>query len=104
MIKTVSDAAKNSGIKVFMCGEMAGVPLYMPVLLGLGITELSMNPSSIPGVKYVIKCLNHADTGAFAKTALEQSTAEDVKTLLHDTYEDIFSEQSGNADSSFSGR
>ena len=104
MIKTVSDAAKNSGIKVFMCGEMAGVPLYMPVLLGLGITELSMNPSSIPGVKYVIKCLNHADTGAFAKTALEQSTAEDVKTLLHDTYEDIFSEQAGNADSSFSGR
>ncbi|MEX1352445.1 MAG: phosphoenolpyruvate--protein phosphotransferase, partial [Desulfobacterales bacterium] len=46
MIKQVADVSKDKGIGVFMCGEMAATPHYIPLLLGMGMDELSMNPLS----------------------------------------------------------
>jgi len=54
LIKVSFDAAKKAGIPISVCGEMAGNPLLAAGLLGMGIRELSMNPSSIPGVKKVL--------------------------------------------------
>ncbi|MGM0506317.1 MAG: phosphoenolpyruvate--protein phosphotransferase, partial [Bacteroidota bacterium] len=54
LIRMTVEAANEEGIPVSVCGEMAGQPLLAGALLGLGVRELSMNPSSIPAVKKLI--------------------------------------------------
>jgi phosphotransferase system enzyme I (PtsI) len=89
MIKHVTDVGKEKGIKVFMCGEMAGDPFNVPVLLGLGIDELSMNPQSIPAVKNMIRSLKVWDTRLFIKEALKQTTTMDVIKLVESSFGDM---------------
>ena len=55
LLMHVIDAGHSAGIKVAMCGEMAGEPAYTMILLGLGIDELSMTPLAIPRVKKIIR-------------------------------------------------
>jgi phosphotransferase system enzyme I (PtsI) len=55
LIKKTIQAAKQAGIAVSVCGEMASEPLYVPLLIGLGIDELSVNPVSLPLVKAIIR-------------------------------------------------
>jgi phosphoenolpyruvate-protein phosphotransferase (PTS system enzyme I) len=86
MIKHVTDVGKEKGIKVFMCGEMAGDPFNVPLLLGLGIDELSMNPQSIPAVKNMIRSLKVEDTRLFIKEALKLNTTIDVIKLVEATF------------------
>ncbi len=89
MIKHVVDVAHEKGIKVFMCGEMASDPIYIPVLLGLGLDELSMNPQSIPAVKSMVRSLNIKDIKRFTKDMLKQTSATAVMKLVQDTYGNI---------------
>ena len=86
MLKFVSDAAKNHKVPLFMCGEMAGDPFNLPILMGLGLDELSMNPQAIPMAKNVIRSLSAAETRPFLKKALRQTTARDVENLIRDAY------------------
>jgi len=86
MIKHVADVAKDKGIKIFICGEMAGYPIHIPILLGIGIDELSMNPQSIPAVKSVIRSLNVNDARLFMNDIFKQTTATKVFELLRDNY------------------
>ncbi len=86
LIKHVVDAGKSKGIEVYMCGEMAGDPVNIPILLGLGIDELSMNPSSIPDIKNIIKSLNSKESRQFALEVLNMATAEDIEKQIQDTY------------------
>src|SRR5204862_4826520 len=53
-VRFIVESGHAAGIRVGMCGEMAGEPLYTLVLCGLGLDELSMSPSSIPAVKGLI--------------------------------------------------
>jgi phosphotransferase system enzyme I (PtsI) len=98
MIKHVADVSKENGIKVFMCGEMAGTPHHIPILLGMGIDELSMNPQSIPVVKSIIRSIRLEDTRTFLKKVLEQKTARKVFELVRDTFGDTLTDHtySGN--------
>ena len=57
LLKMVADVARDKGVKLFMCGEMAAYPVHLPVLLGLGMDELSMHPQAIPAVKNMIRKL-----------------------------------------------
>jgi len=93
MIKHVADVAREKGIKVFMCGEMAGDPAYVPILLGLGMDELSMNPQSIPVVKSLIRSLSVAEAKTFITEVLKQPTVADVERLVRNTYGQILSAQ-----------
>ncbi|HEY3856777.1 MAG TPA: phosphoenolpyruvate--protein phosphotransferase [Verrucomicrobiae bacterium] len=70
LIKLTADAAERHGIWCGICGEMAGDPLLTPLLLGLGVTELSMAPSLLPHVKYLIRRLKLADARELAEFAL----------------------------------
>jgi phosphotransferase system enzyme I (PtsI) len=86
MIKQVADVAKNKGIKIHICGEMAADPIHIPILVGLGIDELSMNPQSIPAVKSMIRSISMHDAVLSAQTIINQKTSADVKKILMDTY------------------
>ena len=93
MLKHVADVAREKDIKIFMCGEMAGTPHHIPLLLGIGMDELSMNPQAIPDIKRVIRSLNVADTRAFMKEVLKQTTAKSTFELIKDTFGSILAEQ-----------
>jgi phosphotransferase system enzyme I (PtsI) len=77
-LQRICDAGREAGIPVSMCGEMAGEPLYVLVLLGLGLAELSMNGPSIPLVKRVIRAARAADGKKLLERALELTAADDI--------------------------
>ena len=91
ILKIVSDAAKKEGIELFMCGEMAGDPFSLPVLLGLGLDELSLNPQSIPVLKNLIRSISFADAEKFLQKILEQTTCKAVNELIQKEYGEIIS-------------
>jgi phosphotransferase system enzyme I (PtsI) len=78
MLIQVVEAARAAGIPVAVCGEMAGDPLYLPILLGLGVEELSMNHMSIPVVKRVVRLISYQEAREMARQALEMVTEEEV--------------------------
>jgi phosphotransferase system enzyme I (PtsI) len=94
MIKRVADVSRDKGIEVFMCGEMAATPHHIPLLLGLGFDELSMNPQSIPHIKRVIRSLTVSDARTFVQATLKKKTARGVFGLLREAYGDILKDQS----------
>ncbi len=79
MLKQVCDAARAAGVPVSMCGEMAGDPLNALVLLGLGVTELSMNGPSIPLVKRVIRAARAEDGRALVEHLLTLTLADEIE-------------------------
>ena len=93
LIRHVAVVAKDKGIKVYMCGEMAGTAHHIPLLLGLGMEELSMNPQSIPHIKRVIRSLSMGDARSFVGEALKKRTARGVFGLVREAYGDILAEQ-----------
>jgi phosphotransferase system enzyme I (PtsI) len=70
---------------------MAATPQHIPLLLGIGLDELSMNPQSIPQIKRVIRSLNVNDTRQFVQEALKMKTARGVFELSRDTFGDTLS-------------
>lgn len=82
LIKTTIDAAHKEGIEVALCGEMASEPLYIPVLLGLGIDELSMNPYSIPRAKSVIRKLDQNYCRNLAMHVLGMKSGKEAEDFL----------------------
>jgi len=89
LVKQVADVAKNKGIEVFMCGEMAAAAHHIPLLLSLGLDELSMNPQSIPHIKSVIRSLNLSDAQTFMQEVLTKRTARGVFEVLKEAYGEI---------------
>jgi len=70
LIKQTVDAAANAGIWTGVCGEMAGDIRLTPLLLGLGVQELSVGPHQVPRVRRAIRALSHAECLAMANEAL----------------------------------
>lgn len=70
LIAQAAAAAHRSGIPIGVCGELAGVPEIAPLLVGLGITELSMAPAAIPAVKERLQTLTLAEAQAAAQQAI----------------------------------
>jgi len=84
MIQQVVNAARNAGINVSLCGEMAGDPLCVPILLSIGINELSMNARTIPVIKKIIRSISIEETRADFENVIELSTAEEVREYIFD--------------------
>ncbi len=74
----VIEAAHSNNIWVGMCGEMAGDPLAIPLLLGLGLDELSVSPAMVPEVKKIIRSLNLAKVRELARRLLNYRAAEEI--------------------------
>ena len=75
------EAGRSVGIPVAVCGEMAGDPLYLPILLGLGVSELSMNHMSIPMIKKVIREITYEEAQEMARKALDMVTVEEINNF-----------------------
>jgi len=81
-IRQTVQAASVHGKWVGVCGELASDPAAIPILIGLGVKELSMASGSIPKAKQVIRSLNLKDAQAVAAQALQLDTAEAVRKLM----------------------
>jgi phosphocarrier protein FPr len=79
--KTIEGAHKH-GKWAGICGELGSDPYAVPILIGLGIDELSMNVPSIPLVKAQIRGLNVSELQSLAQQALECSTTREVRELV----------------------
>ncbi len=90
MIKMTCDAAKKKGIDLVMCGEMAGDPINMPVLVGMGLTDFSMNSVSIPAVKKMIRNLDTKKAEKTVKKIMTLSCVQDIFNFILEEYKDIF--------------
>src|SRR6185295_14042173 len=84
MVRYVVDAGHAAGVRVGMCGEMAGEPMFALVLLGLGLDELSMNSTAIPVVKSVLRGTTLSDARELAERALSLPTAEQIESLVNE--------------------
>ncbi len=82
MIKQTAVAAKEAGIWLGICGEMAGNPLATPLLLGLGLTELSMAAPSVPGVKAALRQWSLPEAEALAAEVLKLDSVTAVQSRL----------------------
>ena len=82
LIRQVIDAAHAAGKWVGLCGELAGEPLAIPILLGLGLDEFSMNAPAIPTAKQVIRTLRVDEARAIAAAVLELESAEEVRDMV----------------------
>lgn len=82
MVRDAAEAAHAAGIWIGMCGELAGNPLATPVLLGLGLDELSMSAPAIPAVKEAVRGLTMDEARRVAELALAADSAEAVFDLL----------------------
>jgi phosphotransferase system enzyme I (PtsI) len=84
LIKMTVDACHKAGKWVGMCGEMAGDPQFIPLLLGMELDELSASVSVIPEVKKVIRMMPFAKSKEIAEQALQMKTSEEVLKLIRD--------------------
>jgi phosphotransferase system enzyme I (PtsI) len=74
-------AADRAGIPISVCGEMASNPLAVPILVGLGIGELSVVPAAVPVVKEIVRALDGRQVAEDARQALTMSSVQDVHVI-----------------------
>jgi phosphotransferase system enzyme I (PtsI) len=82
LIKKTAESAHKKGIKVSVCGEMAGEPHMAFLLIGLGIDELSVSPASILSVKKLIRSINFKDALEVADAILKMEKAGEIREFL----------------------
>lgn len=82
LLKNVLDTAARMAIPVNLCGEVSADPLFTMLLVGLGFTELSLNPPAIPRIKRIIRSFSFEKARELAEEALALSSARDVTALL----------------------
>jgi phosphocarrier protein FPr len=95
LIASTVQAAHRHGKWVGICGGVAGDPQAVPLLIGLGVDELSVSIPTIPSVKAQIRGLSRLECEQLALKALEQDTAAAVRSLVPDLFDDEANETEG---------
>ena len=85
-IKAVVDEAHRHHLSVAVCGEMAGDPVFAPLLLGIGVDELSMSMPSLPAVKYLVRAMKMSDARQLARDALALGDPKEIYALAEEFY------------------
>ncbi len=83
MLKHIIDSSNNANKRITLCGEMGGVALYTPVLLGLGIRELSMSVNSIAKVKNTIRAISIKECEDLVNSMLDKKDNDFSKSILN---------------------
>jgi phosphotransferase system enzyme I (PtsI) len=82
LIQKIVQVANDAGKPVTLCGEMAGTPAYIPLLIGIGLTDLSMNPSSLLEAKKIIRNTEYEHWRSLARTASDLVLIEEIEKLI----------------------
>jgi signal transduction protein with GAF and PtsI domain len=82
MLGQLVDTAKKAGTPVSVCGEMASEPLGVLLLLGLGYRELSVAPTALPVVRWLVRRLQVRDAEVAARAALDAADPAEAMALL----------------------
>ena len=82
LIQAVIEGAHTQGKKTGICGELGGDPLAIPLLVGMGMDELSMNAGEIPAAKQIIRQISLREAQAVSRQALELETPQEVMALV----------------------
>jgi phosphotransferase system enzyme I (PtsI) len=77
-LRMIVDEAHRQKLPVSVCGEMAGDPVFAPLLLGLGVDSLSMSPAWLPSVKYLVRSMSMADARCLAAEALGMTSPKEI--------------------------
>ena len=77
-LKHIVDEAHREKISVSVCGEMAGDPVFAPLLFGLGVDCLRMSPAWLPSVKYLVRAMTMSDARALAEEALKLGSPKEI--------------------------
>ena len=85
----VVDGAKAFNRPVSVCGELAGNPLAVPLLLGMGVDSLSMSAGSLLRTKWVVRSISRARAKQLLQAALRMEEAYQVKRFMGAALEDI---------------
>jgi len=97
LIGTIARAANSAGIPVTICGEMAGEPMIAPVLIGLGIRELSMSAVSVPEVKQTIRSMALGDAEALVKADRKAGDRAEVRAMVSEFVFGLVGQRKGRA-------
>jgi len=92
LIRRVVEAARKNGIWVGVCGEMASDVVMTPVLIGLGVDEMSMGSVSVPRVKKAIQSLSFGECEALALGILQMDSGEEVRRQLEQVAQEKYPE------------
>ena len=88
MLQQTAAAARNAGIPCSICGEMAGTPMFTEVLVGLGMSSLSMSMVAIPQVRAELMSLQFHEAEEMAAKTIQMGLVEEVRGYLQQRHED----------------
>ena len=83
-IRHIINSGHKAKIWVGICGEMAGNPIAAPLLVGMGMDELSVVPGILPEIKKIIRSVSYASLQELSRNAMSMKSGEDVENLLRD--------------------
>lgn len=86
LVRVIVQQAASEQVTVSVCGEIASDPRIVPLLIGLGITELSVASRFLPLIKHVVRNTVKSDAEGIAKEVLHLKTAQDIQACLVDFY------------------
>lgn len=92
MLKITLDAGRKENIPVSMCGEMAGDPLAIPLLIAMGFDYLSASHAVIPGIKKIIRELSVAECTALYEEVKNMNITRDIIKVMNEFFQERFSE------------
>ena len=78
LIKEIVEVGHRNNLKVSICGEMGADPIMTPLLIGLGVDQLSVAPSAVPLVKDVVRSVRLSQAQALAETAQRSRSSQEV--------------------------
>ena len=87
LIQSVTEAATKANKPITLCGEMAGDPQYIPLLVGMGLVDLSMNPVALLEAKKIIRSTSYGHLKSVVNKALNLPTAEEIIRLISSEYD-----------------
>ena len=77
-------SAKKNNVASAVCGELAGDTLWAPLFIGMGVNELSMTPSSIPEVRFILRHSSQSELKSLADNVLKMTETAQIKNLLNE--------------------
>ena len=92
LIQRVVEAAHRNGIWVGVCGEMAGDVVMTPILLGLGVDEMSMGSVAVSRVKKAVQSLNYEECKVLADRLLQMDSGEQTRAILQEVAQKTYPE------------